>query len=164
MEATLDDGEQLWRFVNIYRAPYSKKHRFTILHFLDEFDQYLSLLRSKNGNPIIVGDFNIHVEKEEDINSIRFQNLLTEFQLVQHVPHVATHNEGGTLDLVLTDLHHDVTGLEIIKLGTSSDHYFVSMNSNIVLQPLQRQCKLLNYRNFVDIDIPSFKADILNLD
>ena len=115
MEATLDDGEQLWRFVNIYRAPYSKKHRFTILHFLDEFDQYLSLVRSKNGNPIIVGDFNIHVEKEDDINSIRFQNLLTEFQLVQHVPHVATHNEGGTLDLVLTDSHHDVTGLEIIK-------------------------------------------------
>ena len=161
MEATLDDGEQLWRFVNIYRAPYSKKHRFTILHFLDEFDQYLSLVRSKNGNPIIVGDFNIHVEKEDDINSIRFQNLLTEFQLVQHVPHVATHNEGGTLDLVLTDSHHDVTGLEIIKLGTSSDHYFVSMNSLIVLQPLQRQYKLLNYRNFVDIDIPSFKADIL---
>ncbi len=57
MEATLDDGVQLWRLVNIYRAPYSKKHRITILQFLDEFDQYLSLLRCKNGIPIILDDF-----------------------------------------------------------------------------------------------------------
>ena len=160
MEATLNDGHQLWRFVNIYRAPYSKKHRFTILHFLEEFDQYLSLLRSKNGTPIIVGDFNIHVEKEDDINTIHFQNLLSEFQLEQCVPHFATHNEGGTLDLVVTDINHKINSIEIIGLGTSSDHYFVSVDSMIVLQHRRQQYTWLNYRRFKDIDVPDFRIDL----
>ncbi len=63
MEAVLSCNTGLVRLVNIYRPPYTKKARFTESMFLEEFDDYLSGLIHKPGQPIIAGDFNIHVER-----------------------------------------------------------------------------------------------------
>lgn len=52
--------------------------------------------------PVIIGgDFNIAVQNVNDLNTRRFNELLTSFDLVQHVSG-KTHRDGGTLDLVLT--------------------------------------------------------------
>lgn len=160
MEVTLSSGKDLWRFVNIYRAPYSKKHRFTILHFLEEFEQYLYILNGKNGSPVLVGDFNIHVENTGDINSKRFHDLLSEVDLIQQVPHVPTHEEGGTLDLAIARKETVLNVIDIIKLGTSSDHYYVSVDTQIVLQPLDCQSKNICYRKFKDMDVADFRNDL----
>ena len=127
MEVILQSETEQLRFVNIYRAPYSKKHRYTILHFLEEFEQYLNLAISKHGTLIIVGDLNIHVEKVYDNYSVQFNEMLLEFNLCQNVPHVPTHIEGGTLDLIITvkAMNFKIEMPTVIKLGTSSDHYFV---------------------------------------
>ena len=71
-----------------------------MIDFLDEFEQYLQLLVSK-GMPILVEDVNIHVEKTHDNNSQRFSDLLCGYNLLQMVPHALTHEEGGTLDLII---------------------------------------------------------------
>ena len=125
MEATLQCNQRLLRFVNIYRAPYSKKHRFTISDFHAEFEHYLQILKSKNGTPILAGDFNIHLENSSDINCQRFCALLDNFSLSQKVPHIPTHIGGGTLDLLITDMESelDVSEPSVIKLGTTSDHF-----------------------------------------
>ena len=163
MEVTLQSDQNLVRFVNIYRPPYSKKNRYTLLDFFEEFQEYLQILHSKNGTPILVGDFNIHVEKCNDINSKRFCDILSEFNLQQNVPHIPTHIEGGTLDLIITDKisNLDISSPDIIKLGTNSDHYYVSAGiCNFHFCSKMDKSKLIKYRKFKDIHVQSFRDDL----
>ena len=165
MEVTLESENKLLRFVNIYRPPYSKKNRFTIAHFIEEFEKYLDALRSKNGTPILVGDFNIHIEKPTDCNTKRFLNLLAEFELCQIVPPVPTHTAGGTLDHIITDpkMKMDISTPTIVKLGTNSDHYFVRAEINQFISHstnVNNRSKLIEYRKFKEIHVELFRSDL----
>ena len=51
---------------------------------------------------IILGDFNIHFNNA--LKASKLGNLLQDFQLTQHVSD-STHENGITLDLVITHLH-----------------------------------------------------------
>ena len=165
MEVTLESENKLLRFVNIYRPPYSKKNRFTIAHFIEEFEKYLDALKSKNGTPILVGDFNIHIEKPTDCNTKRFLNLLAEFELCQIVPPVPTHTAGGTLDHIITDpkMKMDISTPTIVKLGTNSDHYFVRAEINQFVSHstnVNNRSKLIEYRKFKEIHVELFRSDL----
>ena len=166
MEMTLKCDQKLFRFVNMYRAPYSKKHRFTESDFIDEFENYLQILKHKNGTPILIGDFNIHVEKSDDTYAKQFRNLLVEHKLIQMVPHIPTHNCGGTLDLVITEKDTDITISEptVIKLGTTSDHFYVkAVISDLKLDfsSADNKFKNISFRKFNDIDIEMFRDDLV---
>ncbi len=50
---------------------------------------------------IICGDFNIHVNKPDDANTKKFMDILSQFNLVQHI-NEPTHKLGNTLDLIIT--------------------------------------------------------------
>ena len=163
MEITLEANQKLLRFVNLYRTPYSKKHRYTISHFLEEFEQYLHVLKSKTGMPILVGDFNIHVENMVDSNSKHFMELLNEFNMIQLVSHELTHTEGGTLDLLITDAGTDldISTPTIIKLGTSSDHFLVRAEiKNLKPKCNTKSTKIVEYRKFETINIELFLAEL----
>ena len=66
IECVLKTSKGLMRFCNMYRRPYSNKHQFTILQFLSEFEEYLEMLVNKPGIPILLRDFNLHLENTED--------------------------------------------------------------------------------------------------
>ena len=51
---------------------------------------------------VIAGDFDIRVEKADNADPARFREIIDSFGCTQHVPAVATHQAGGTLDLVIT--------------------------------------------------------------
>ena len=106
-------------FVIVYRAPgpYSE--------FLSEFSEFLSSLVLKTDKIIIVGDFNIHVDIDNDSLSTAFISLIDSIGFSQTV-HEPTHCFSHTLDLVL------VYGIEIEHLivypqnPLLSDHYLIS--------------------------------------
>ena len=50
---------------------------------------------------IFLGGFNIHLDEKNNSNSMVFCDILTSFNLVQHVGE-ATHESGHLLDLVIT--------------------------------------------------------------
>lgn len=50
---------------------------------------------------MIIGDFNIHVDDPNDVYAVEFLDLLESMRLMQHVD-VPTHEQGHTLDLVIT--------------------------------------------------------------
>ena len=50
---------------------------------------------------LVLGDFNIHVDVPNDIDAVKFLDLLESLGLKQHVTE-ATHIFGRTLDLVIT--------------------------------------------------------------
>ena len=164
MEALLNTKTGLIRLVNVYRPPYTKKARYTESMFLEEFEDYLTDLSNKPGRPIIVGDFNIHVERPTEFYPKKFQDLLNQYSLQQCVPHVPTHDHGGTLDLVITtdEIWKSMSPINIIGSGTSSDHSLVGFE--VDLEPIcfkTGDITVVNYRNFNTIVVDDFKGDIL---
>ena len=82
----------------IYRPPYSKKHRVTNATFFDEFQTYLSQAVQTTHSLMIVGNFNSHMDTDIDADTIRMCDVLSMYDLTQHVT-VPTHVSGHTLSL-----------------------------------------------------------------
>ena len=161
MELTLQTEEELLRFVNVYRPPYSKKHKYTELSFLMEFEEFAENLVTQPGVPIMAGDFNMHVEKADDRYASQFKLLLEGVNLYQHVPMNPTHRSGGTLDLIITpeDIREKVKDIQIFDHGTDSDHFLVE--STVSFSPVHEVVyKTLQYRKYSNIDVDRFRADL----
>ena len=89
--------------------------------FFTELTQYLEVLALYKCQIIIAGDFNVHVEKINDPNAVRFSELVDSFDCVQHVPAVPTHRNGGTLDLIITKAEQGIVELVIDPPDIISD-------------------------------------------
>ena len=63
MEVVFENSNELFRLINIYRPPYSKKAPYTQSHFLSEFKDFLEDVGNKVGKSLIMGDFNFHMER-----------------------------------------------------------------------------------------------------
>ena len=116
----LDSGNKRISFLNFYRPPSSS---FPL--FLSEFQSILETFISSPGELIISGDFNIHVDNLTDSHSAQFNNLLTSFDLTQHL-NVPTHHLGHTLDLLIT--RSECKSISSVSCNDSflSDHLTVS--------------------------------------
>ena len=162
MEVTMKTDDKLIRFTNVYRPPYSRKHRFTETDFLREFEEYLCYLNLKSGETIIMGDFNIHFQKRDNPHSILLNELFKEYSYKQVVPLHPTHMDGNTLDLILlpNEFQNKIANVHIDKLVTLSDHYLVYfiLKSNITLE--KNQHKFLEYRKFSSMNVELFKQEI----
>ena len=153
------------RVVSIYRSGTATSQCANIPQFLEDFEQLLSDLVDKPGKPIIMGDFNIHIEDVNDSLSHRFDTLLKANGWIQHIS-TATHQDGGVLDLVITrdscytHDHIDVLDPVVVDSGTSSDHYFIAFQCNISLMP-STPPEPITYRNIKTIELDAFVEDIL---
>ena len=87
----------------IYRTPYSDAHPVTTSVFFEEFSSFLESAVFCSSHLLITGDFNIHMDVEDDTDAVRLRGLLESTGLKQHVT-VPTHISGHTLDLVITRL------------------------------------------------------------
>ena len=165
MEILLDTNKGLMRFVNLYRCPYTKKNRFTVAQFLTEFEEYLNELQTKTGIPVLVGDFNIHMERDGDLYTQKFNTLLNEFGMLQHITEV-THEDGGTLDLVITPTQDTspvkIIHQEVLNIGTGSDHFMVvvDLDTEVEKDMKSQETKYILYRNYRKLNVEAFKADI----
>ena len=96
--ASLTFRTELLRVITFYKPEgiYNDK-------FHTEFCDLLSEFFSKAGSykPLILGDFNLHVNDETNNYANKFKSTLSNFGLVQHVS-FPTHEGGNTLDLVIT--------------------------------------------------------------
>ena len=91
---------------SIYHLPYLLTNKITNTMFLDDFTEYITKTIPDNNqtNNLFVGDFNLHVsEGNTDIDSAIFLDILEAMGLYQHVS-FSTHNQGNTLDLVISEL------------------------------------------------------------
>ena len=139
-------------FLNIYRPP---KY---CTYFFDDLVELLSLICTDFDCVLIVGDFNIHVDKPEDRWTKELCCVLDNFGLTQHVTQ-PTHNRGHILDLVISK------GLNISKVLVSdvalSDHYCVFFESDISVHTnVQTQVVSKRYitENTGDIFIDAFSS------
>ena len=85
------------KIFTIYRPPSS-----SISVFCTELESLLGYHITSNVDLIFVGDFNIHIDKQDDPNTIFFNRLLLNFNLNQHIS-FPTHDSGHILDLIITN-------------------------------------------------------------
>jgi hypothetical protein len=137
-------------FVIIYRPP---KHSPI---FIQEFSELLSLCVTRYDKIVLNGDLNIHVNKKADQRTIELLNLLTSFDLTQHITD-PTHQHGNTLDLLIT------TGLNINNISITdlplSDHHCILFDVEIILPKTTKEF-LVHKRHLDDEATERFSEQI----
>ena len=73
----------------------------SIPDFLDLFTEYIVDLIAEHENIVLVGDFNIHVNDEDNPNAVIFLDTMTALGLHQYI-NGSMHCSGNCLDLVFT--------------------------------------------------------------
>ena len=129
--------------------------------FLTEFGQMVTpLLIEYSSRILCLGDFNIHVDQENDLRAKAFNSLLSEIGLLQHVC-FPTHEKGHTLHLVLTDVRHPPLIREpgpILQGYVQSDHYPLCFDI-ICLKP-HKPPKIIQFRKRSNLDLEHFKSKL----
>ena len=84
-------------FLGIYRPPAG----FPV-EFLTEFTNWITDVVVQDTNLGAVGDFNLHINNENDENAANFKELMVALALGQHVIK-PTHKSGNILDLIFME-------------------------------------------------------------
>ena len=124
--------------------------------FSAEFCELLGHLQTLPGKHVIVGDFNFHLNDGDDPAANKFKSLLEQYNLVQHIT-VPTHDNGNTLDLVITRSDISVSNI-LTDSSVKSDHYAVIFNISCVSPGVAKKC--VSYRKWRSVDIESVREDI----
>jgi len=141
-----------YMFVNVYRPP------GPVSVFLDEFSRLLEDLVVSPSEIVISGDFNIHVDRDEE-PAMGFSAILEAFGFQQHVG-FPTHNHGHTLDLLITRSDSDlVTNIHPTCLPFS-DHLAVSGDIRVPTLPRPREI-FRRLRMFKNFDSAAFCHDLI---
>ena len=110
------------------------------------------------GNPIIIGDFNIHLDQPENADTRTFNDFLDRMNLHNKVMS-PTHTSLHTLDLVLEDLSNPV--IEMVSKGNLfSDHNFI--HTSTLLEKDELTNKLVLYWKIKKINNDAFGQGIDN--
>ena len=121
----------------LYRSPTT-----SVLSFCTDLADVLEHnITTDTGNPIIIGDFNIHLDQPENPDTRTFKDFLDSMNLHNKVM-FPTHTSLHTLDLVLEDLSNQV--IETVSRGDLfSDHHFI--HTSTLLEKDELTNKLIHY-------------------
>ncbi|KAK3101096.1 hypothetical protein FSP39_000910 [Pinctada imbricata] len=138
--------------VGIYRPPSLS----TPSQFNSDFFSFIEDIIPKYSNLMIMGDFNLHINTENNFTS-DFQDSLFAMGLEQHV-NFSTHTGGNILDLVITE---SVRGVELLSCQQGpfiSDHCVIKIVTNVPKENIKSETVIS--RNFKDMDKQTFAQDL----
>ncbi len=122
--------------------------------FFDEFSRLLDQVITLSDSIFLAGDFNIHVERPDDVNARNFVSLLRCYGLSGHVDR-PTHNLGGHLDLLFTLNDFMPPRLSFHESGLS-DHSLLRWNS--VLPRPALKYSTISYRPWKKLNMSIFES------
>jgi hypothetical protein len=138
------------RIIVVYRPPPSTSNGLTCESFLSEFRSFLELIILDTGHFIITGDFNFHVDDQNNSQAATFLDIIHSFNLKQHVCE-PTHKDGHTLDLIITPYEDNIIDSLYINDPGISDHFSVNVNVSVGKPKRQRKeicCRKLRSINY----------------
>lgn len=150
-----------FRLVIVYRPSYSLFHPVTISTFLDEFVVYLESIIFSSEPLCLTGDFNVHVDDPNDSSARCFREPLKSISLTQHV-NVLTHDQGHTLDLVITRNSDSVICGAPFTDFPISNHLPVVCSLRVA-KP-SSAVSSVSFRKVRAIDNAAFKRDVIDRD
>ncbi|GFS23870.1 telomerase protein component 1 [Elysia marginata] len=120
----------------------------------DEFQNFAMEKSLCNGNLILIGNFNIHVENENNSQGKWLMELFYSLNLEQHICE-PTHDGGHTLDLLVTPKNNSFIKFDKVDECHFSDHK--SIHFIISAKKPKPSRKTLKYRKTKNNDIEAFK-------
>ena len=102
----INDQKFVWHLIGIYH-PSSSTLNISDITFLDQLSEFIGEIRIKYQDFIITGDFNMHVNNLQEAIADEFIQLIQVHGLIQLVD-FPTHQNGNTLDLVLTNFQNNI--------------------------------------------------------
>jgi len=127
-------------------------------NFYNEFTSYLEVVATFNSQLVIAGDLNIHFEQPTDPVTMRINQLLASFALVQRVDQ-PTHQCGGILDVIVTRSDCAISDM-VIDPPSLSDHGPVSCTIPCAC-PASPIFTCRQVRGWKRLDSERFNADLL---
>ncbi len=127
-------------------------------NFVSDCSSILEDNASSPSDLMIMGDFNVHLDSQDDHYSAAFSSILEAFDLKQHISS-PTHSSGHILDLLIT---RDKTLM--IDFGVSeqslSDDSAIFCKLPVTVNSLLTRT-VTTYRKLSSIDFGAFSADIM---
>ena len=137
----------------VYRPP-----KASIIEFCNSLATILeNNINTDKGKLLMLGDFNIHLDEENNPDTIIFNDFLESFGLTNYTTFF-THTAKHILDLVISN---DSTLVHSVLPGhVLSDHLFVHATLKIV-RPIPPQ-KTVRYRKYKNLDRNQFRQDLID--
>ena len=149
--------QKMMNFFCLYRPPPSKKNSMTDKMFLEHFPDMLDMCNILGGESLILGDFNFHYDRPNDMYTSKLIELLHMFSMSQLVRQ-PTHVRGHTLDWVVCRGDCETVKSTSVTDAIQSDHYCVMTRLRMSIPPPATICR--SVRNIRGIDRYAFKDDI----
>ena len=136
----------------IYRPPDTSE-----VLFINDFIEFMGDVIAEYSNLIVVGDFNIHINKDNNPNASIFMDTMVALGLKQHTKG-SMHRSGNCLDLVFTEELSRLKVINCVVAAFVSDHAAVDVVLDIRKDDLARN--KVSYRKLNDINIDKFIKDL----
>ena len=136
----------------MYRPPDT-----SVLKFANELAVYMERNINITGEQIIVGDINVHINKQDHSNAIVLSVMLESFNLSNHVE-FPTHKLQNTLDLIINQEHSRCIR-NICQGHLLSDHHLVLFN--ITSKSKVSLCRKQAFRKYKSISSEDFSANVI---
>ena len=151
---TLKAGHKLV-IVCIYR-----KQEIQFSQFDNELDSLMNRFISGGNMLCVVGDFNVWVDEEGNTDAASLLDRMSSYGLIQNI-NEPTHREGHTLDHIYINPYQITFSHTVVNepLGFSTDHFPIIVQIPDFQKDNKKQ--IICYRKLKDIDIVSFKEDLL---
>jgi hypothetical protein len=124
--------------------------------FVSELSDVLDRVVTFSDPLFIVGDVNIHMERDGDLDTLQFVDVLNTHGLVCHdTP--ATHDCGGTIDIVASRSDLPAPSIDVINIGLS-DHRLLQWSVEFT-----RPCPVyssVTRRSWRQLDVEVFRAGL----
>ena len=143
------------RFSIICRTGYMDKDDQKI--FVNEFNNFLETIITKNSTNLICGDFNLKLETHG--NTSNYFIDLMETKGFKQIITSSTHVEGGLLDLVFVTDINLITNLNILENKAISDHFPIKFNIMLPTVKMPSHFEIMQ-RNFSKINLNIFKSNV----
>ena len=159
IDTMLHSNSKTLRLVVVYRPPPSRTNGLTNELFFEEFENFLEHLAAHKDQIMVVGDFNFHVDDQNNISAGKLLQLLQTFDYVQQVKE-ATHKDNHILDLIISRSDDHIVCRPSVQDPALSDHYTVRCKFLLAKPSFKR--KEIAYRNLKRINFDRFREDIIN--
>ena len=155
MECTSNFKGVVCNIYIIYHIPNT-----SVIQFCNELSDLIeNNILEDCGHIIMLGDFNIHIDKPEHPDTATFNDFLESFDLVNYTT-FPTHISRHTLDLVITSSHRLIKSIE--QGHFLSDHCFIDATLHVNrIVPLKKHVKFHKLKNISSVQIHLDLSDCL---
>ena len=135
-----------------------RKQEVSCSIFCEELDCLLEKVFAKGDIIILVGDFNVWVDIEDDVDAVKLMPLMSAYgftQLIREPTHIAGH----TLDHVYVNIFQIELEYEVVdRSGIITDHYPIIIKLPTMKQQIGK--KTITFRKTKGMDVEKLKAEL----